>query len=178
MFILCLNPLFVFVCIYVDDHNTRMGLLFSKCPEQEQLITENVMVLLAGDLILVASTDLEITLNSDLWAHVGLVVRNNATTYVYHNGVFEHADDYVYRHHSVDVRQLKVDICPQQLYASAQESANIMLSTTMSLDDREGFAIAYVLKQMGVWCPSKTLHGLRPSHFSNASLVHYTMVDQ
>lgn len=160
-----------------------MGSLFSK-PEsslQENLLKmdEEEIVLKPGDLLLVASTELEICLNSELWAHVAIVVYNSLNdAFAYHSGVLEDLDNYISRHNQVEVRQLdwfRPGSFDAALYDSVVQSAKVLAETTLEIDDREGYAIASVLDMVGILSVT-SLYGIRPHDFSSQSqiLTHYS----
>lgn len=154
----------------------KMGSFFSKTPRplQEQLLTQYASIL-SGDLLLVPSTELEVALNSEMWAHVGMIVRIGDKYQVYHGGIFEDIDEYVSRHPSIQLRQLKTDIGQETIYQFAQQSAETMMTTTVDQCDREGYAIAIVLQLMGL-IGTKRLVGIRPYHFavSDELLPYYS----
>lgn len=143
-----------------------MGSFFSisKRPLQEQLLTQYASIL-SGDLLLVPSTELEVTLNSEMWAHVGMIVRIGDKYQVYHGGIFDGIDEYVSRHPSIQLRQLKADIGQENIYKFAHQSAETMMTTTVDQCDCEGYAIAIVLQLMGL-IDTKRLVGIRPYHFA------------
>ena len=157
-----------------------MGFFFSKdvSPLQEQLL-QPTLYLLPGDLLLVAATDLEISLNSELWNHVGMIVHNHNKVYVYHDGILEPIKEYQSRHHTIEIRQLK-SAAPDNLYHLVQQSAHTMLTTTVNQHDREGYAIAVVLQLLGF---IHTQCGLRPHDFSERASIlpqygeHYLLSD-
>tara|TARA_B110000858_G_C17799289_1_gene474309 strand:- start:456 stop:944 length:489 start_codon:yes stop_codon:yes gene_type:complete len=147
-----------------------MGYLFSKeaRPLQEQLL-QPTLYLLPGDLLLVASTDLEISLNSELWNHVGMIVHNHSKVYVYHDGILEAIEEYTGRHNTIEIRQLK-SAAPDNLFQLVQRSAYTMLTTTVNQHDREGYAIAIVLQLLG-FIDTQKITGIRPRDFSERASI-------
>ena len=160
-----------------------MGNLFSKRVDSlhETLLNHmEEVVLCSGDLLLVVSSELELCMVSEIWAHVAVVVGNRASghSYAYHSGVLEDLQHYLSRHQQVEARPLEADVpntFDRDLYRAAQTSANqLLMETDLAEEDREGYAVADVLQHVGL-VSVRSLYGIRPVDFSaQAQLIeHY-----
>jgi len=148
----------------------------NKYLEEKLLPPENHTIFKTGDLLLVCSTHFEICLNSELWAHVAIVVRHpdNNLAYAYHAGVFEPLDVYISRFAEIEVRMLECarrKSFNKEIYAMAQENAEMMLSKMdVDIDEREGYAMATLLQKMGL-LHSESVEGAMPFHFSERAQI-------
>lgn len=160
-----------------------MGNLFSKQVDSlhETLLNPiEEVVLCSGDLLLVCSSELELCLVSEIWAHVAVVVGNQTSghSFAYHSGVFEDLQHYISRHRQVETRRLEVWLpttFDSDLYRAAQTSADqLLMETDLTEEDREGYAVADVLQKVGL-VSVRSLCGIRPVDFSaQAQLIeHY-----
>lgn len=141
-----------------------MGFMWSKqkSPLRTALLEdERPIYLRTGDLLLVPTSDLDITLNDELWKHVALVI---SATRIYSYGQVVEAAAFFEEYDSVCVRQLN---CPrpvgfQKKFVDAV--AKSMAQSYRALEEyKEGFEIGYVLYKMG-FMPK--IERLKAHHFS------------
>jgi hypothetical protein len=133
-----------------------------KSPLQTSLLeNDRPIYLRTGDLLLVPTSDLDITLNDELWKHVAIVV---SSTRIYSYGQVVEATAFFEEYDSVCVRQLN---CPrpmgfQKKFVDAVASS--MAQSYRVLDEyKEGFEIGYVLYKMGFVPETERL---KAHHFS------------
>ena len=133
-----------------------------KSPLQTSLLEDDRPIYLrTGDLLLVPTSDLDITINDELWKHVALVI---SATRIYSYGQVVEAAAFFEEYDSVCVRQLN---CPrpvgfQKKFVDAVASS--MAQSYRALEEyKEGFEIGYVLYKMG-FMPE--IERLKAHHFS------------
>ena len=156
-----------------------MGYLLSKSKnhlEEKLLPIENKTILKTGDILLVCSTDFEICLNSELWSHVAIVIQHpdKNISYAYHGGIFEPLDVYISRFAEIEVRMLQCarrKSFSREIYILAEKNAEMMLSKSdIDIDEREGYAMAALMKKMGM-LHSENIDGAMPFHFSENARI-------
>jgi len=145
---------------------------------------EPELIFRSGDLLLVASDDLQIMMNEEPWSHVAIVVVQKNEVYAFTNGHYEPIGEYIYRHSRVFCRPLHCirhsNFDKDVLDASKRARSMLLEKTNISIDEREGFCIGKTLAILGL----VDLFGLsqgpvRPMHFScdtvfkRLELVHY-----
>ena len=136
------------------------------------LESEPELIFRSGDLLLVPSTDLEITLNGEPWSHVAIIVIKNQKIMAFTNGVYEDVRDFVENHTKCTCRPLQ---CiremgfDRRILDASERAANILLERThMRIDYREGFCVGTLLGIMGLADLEGLAQGrLRPHHFSS-----------
>lgn len=134
----------------------------SKSPLQTALLEDDQKIFLrSGDLLLVGSTDLDITLNDELWKHVALVI---SATRIYSYGQIVETKLFFEEYDFICVRQLE---CPRPLRFQKKlvdaVASSMAQSYRVSAEYKEGFEIGHVLYKMG-FMPE--IEELRPHHFS------------
>jgi hypothetical protein len=155
-----------------------MGFLFSKYPSplRESLLhsCETTIITRPGDLILVPSSELYITLNDDIWQHVGIVVQYSGTQHVFVDGLFVNFKTFIEKHDSdqgLYLRQLdcvRPSFFNKQLVEWAQELSNLDLE--MDARFYEGYAVGFLLAKMKCCLQNEVKRGgLLPYHFSSGT---------
>ena len=151
-----------------------MGFIWSApaSPLKESLLnTEPSFILRTGDILLTYASEFEIALDSELWAHVGIVVYSNHKLQVFSNGEFVDVHDWIYRHEEVIVRHCEA-IRPAgfdtAVLNACSRTADILLRGEIELHYREGYCIGTVLGILGLASLDELALGrLRPQHFSH-----------
>lgn len=151
-----------------------MGFIWSApaSPLKESLLEpEPSFILRTGDILLAYASEFEIALDSELWAHVGIVVYLNHEFQVFSNGEFVNVHDWIYRHEKVIVRHCQT-IRPAgfntDVLNACSRTADILLRGEIDLHYREGYCIGTVLGILGLASLDELASGrLRPQHFSH-----------
>jgi len=143
--------------------------------KQSLLDTEPELLLRTGDILLAYASDFEIILNTELWAHTGIIVKGTSLQ-VFSNGEFVDIHDWIYRHDHVIVRHCDA-IRPMefdsQVMDAANRTADILLRNDIDEHYREGYCVGTVLGMLGLESLDNLARGgLRPSHFSFHSPSH------
>lgn len=169
-----------------------MGFLFSKneSPLCESLLEndpQQTTITRTGDLILVPSSDLYVTLNDDPWQHVGVIIIFERKRHVFIDGQFMDFDIFLDEYGSDEgfyVRQLD---CPRpiffdkQVFKWARKVSVLVTELNMETEFYEGFAAGALLAKMNC-CLAEEVHRgrLRPYHFSSETafkrlqICHYS----
>lgn len=146
-----------------------MGFFFSKPNSEltESLIKPNHDVILKmGDLLLIPSSDIDISLDSEPWQHIALVVSN---THVYSFGQLLPIPQFVNQFEVICVRQLH---CKRPTWFEKKFKATVQASindnTAIDEKHQESFDIANVLVGMDIIIQPNiaNIAKLRPYHFS------------
>lgn len=154
-----------------------MGFLWSKPIEpglKEALIDNDPLVFFrTADILLAEASEMEISLNSDIWAHVAIIVERKKTLWAYSDGEFVGVEDWIYRYDRVAVRHCncaRPSWFDKAVLDAANETSEILIRNEMSIDDREGFCVAYVMYRLGLVSEEGFQKGpVRPDHFSGST---------
>jgi len=144
-----------------------MGFIWSKPrgPLEDSLIDDYPVFLRMGDLLLVPTSELDITLNRDLWKHVALVISSSK---VFTGGQMLSLERFISKHDCcLTVRQLE-SARPsgfETRFVSAVADA-MAKSYAVRNEYRECFEIGYVLANMG-FISEACVRELSPHHFSS-----------
>ena len=154
-----------------------MGFIFSKPnPLKEGLLedTQEEIITKTGDILLIPTNELAVTLNDDPWQHVGIVIHVGQYPYVFIGGNLFYLNDFLkeYRHDDgIFIRQLDCHR-PQHLdktvYEYAQQISLIMKRMNIEEQYREGFVVGALLAKLN-FCSSDEIQkgAIRPLHFSS-----------
>tara|TARA_B110000908_G_C10250291_1_gene451560 strand:- start:140 stop:652 length:513 start_codon:yes stop_codon:yes gene_type:complete len=154
-----------------------MGFLWSKPigrELKESLIENEPQIFFrTGDILLAEASEMEISLNSDIWTHVAIIVKNRETLLAYSDGEFAAVEDWIYRYDRVVVRHCH---CARPVWFdkdvldAANETTEILIRNEMDIDDREGFCVASVLSMLGLVSKEGFQQGpVKPDHFSGST---------
>lgn len=145
-----------------------MGFIWSKPrgPLEDSLIDDYPVFLRMGDLLLVPTSDLDITLNRDLWKHVALVISSSRLLF---NGQLCSLKTFVSEYDGLCVRQLGCERpsgFEERFVAAVAEAMS--LSYKVADDCKEGFQVAFVLHALALM-DKTNFETLKPHHFSSES---------
>jgi len=144
-----------------------MGFMWSKSksPLTTSLLADtNQCILRTGDLLLVPSSDLHVTLNDELWQHVALVV---SASKIYSYGQIVSSVSFFEEFDTIHVRQLECRRPTGFQKKMVEAVASSMAQSYRVADEyKEGFEIGHVLYKMG-FMPE--IEELKPHHFSMTS---------
>ena len=87
-----------------------MGFLWAKpeSPLGKSLLEEEPeLILRSGDLLFVAASDLEVTMDVDCWQHMAIIVHHDEKVYAFINGELEDVYSFIKRHRLVVCRALQ-----------------------------------------------------------------------
>jgi hypothetical protein len=151
-----------------------MGFFWAK-PEtslQKSLLEEEPeLILRAGDLLFIAASELEITMDVDCWIHVAIVVHHNKKVYAFMNGALENVYSFITRHQLVVCRALQC-IRPMGFDSKvydAYERTTAMLKKRkqIKMKYQEGFCIGSMLGILDLVDLKQIAPGkLKPCHFA------------
>ena len=133
-----------------------------KSPLQTALLKDARQIFFReGDLLLIPTTDMDITLNDELWKHVALVI---SPAKIYSYGQVVEASIFFDEYDSICVRQLDCPR-PQGFQNKLVEAVASSMAQSYRIPNRykEGFEIGHVLYKLG-FVPE--IEELRPHHFS------------
>jgi hypothetical protein len=154
-----------------------MGFLWSKPIDRElkeSLIENEPQIFFrTGDILLAEASEMEISLNSDIWAHVAIIVKSQEILLAYSDGEFVAVEDWIYRYDRVVVRHCNC-ARPAWFDKAVLDAANgtveFLIRNEMNIDDREGFCVASVLLQLGLVSEESFQQGpVKPDHFSGST---------
>lgn len=146
----------------------QMGFIWSKprSPLDESLLQEQPVLLRTGDLLLVPTSLLEITLNQEVWHSVAIVLSGSK---VYAKGQILPLREFIQKHENTCVRQLN---CQRPAGFETQfvkgVADSMALSYKIEPEFKDGFRIGYVLAHMR-FISDKAIERLKPQHFSSAT---------
>lgn len=137
----------------------------SKSPLTTSLLEDdNNIILKTGDLLLVPTSDLHVTLNDELWQHVALVV---SVSKIYSYGQIVSTTSFFEEFDTIYVRQLECHRPTGFEKKLVDAVASSMAQSYRVTDEyKEGFEIGHVLYKMG-FIPE--IEELKPHHFSMTS---------
>lgn len=143
-----------------------MGFIWSKPrgPLEDSLIDDYPVFLRMGDLLLVPTSDLDITLNRELWKHVALVMSSSK---VFTGGQMLSLESFISENDYLFVRQLE-SVRPSGFETRFVSAVADAMARSYAVRDeyRECFEIAHVFANMG-FIDEACIHELRPHHFSS-----------
>jgi hypothetical protein len=145
-----------------------MGFMWSspENPLKESLLNSNPETLLrTGDLLLAHASELEVTLNSELWTHIAIVVFKNGAMMAFEGGIFIPVVQWLNRHDCVITRHcncIRLVGFDKRVLEAAEKTAEMTLSTDHF---REGFSAGTMLEILGL-ASLQGVDELRPCHFS------------
>lgn len=129
---------------YSPDSSLHTSLL----DEEPELIFQS------GDLLLVASNEMQIVLLEEPWSHVAVVVKKENKVYAFSNGVYEPIHQYLYRHGRVACRPLQ---CARDMGfdnrvrdAADRAAEMLLMRTDIDISFREGHCVGLVLAILGL----------------------------
>jgi len=145
----------------------------SESPLRESLLKKSSEALITrtGDLILVPSSDLCVTLNDDLWQHVGLVI-HSAGRHVFIDGQLIEFERFIDEYRSDEglyIRQLDRPVfLDKQVLEWTRQVSVIMNELDLEPEFYEGFAVGALLVKLKCCLEEEVHRGrLRPHHFSS-----------
>jgi len=151
-----------------------MGFIWSQpeSPLQASLLEEEPeLILRTGDLLLVPASEVEISMDSDLWHKVAVVVHKHKRQFAFCDGRLEHISDFLGRFNQTVCRPLtcirEMGFDRRVLRAAERTMAILAKRQKMRPAFREGFCVATLLGILGLVSWRGLVQGkLRPSHFS------------
>jgi len=154
-----------------------MGFLWSKPIDRElkeSLIENEPQIFFrTGDILLAEASEMEISLNSDIWAHVAIIVKSREILLAYSDGEFVAVEDWIYRYERVVVRHcncLRPAWFDKAVLDAANETAEILIRNEMNIDEREGFCVGSVMSMLGLLSTEGLVQGpVKPDHFSGST---------
>lgn len=154
-----------------------MGFLWSKPQEHslEQCLmeTDSDVICRTADILLVEASEIEISLNSDIWAHVAIIVERDKSLFAFSDGEFVDVHDWIYRYDRVVLRSCHC-IRPIGFDKTVLDAVNItsdiLIRNEMNIDEREGFCVGSVMSILGLLSTEGLLKGpVKPEHFSSGT---------
>jgi hypothetical protein len=154
-----------------------MGFLWSKPKEhslEECLMeTDSNVIFCTADILLAEASEIEISLNSDIWAHVAIIVERDKSLFAFSDGEFIHIHDWIYRYDRVVLRSCHC-IRPTEFDKTVLDAVNIasdiLIQNEMNIDEREGFCVGSVMSMLGLLSTEGLLKGpVKPEHFSSGT---------
>ena len=149
-----------------------MGFIWSSpvSPLKESLLdTTPESLLRTGDILLVYASEFEITLNTEIWSHVGIIVQTEPLQ-VFCNGEFVYINDWLARYDKVVARHchaIRPTGFDARIMNAANKTADILLKNEIDIQYKEGYCVGNVLGLIGLVEKDELYDGgLKPSHFS------------
>ena len=155
-----------------------MGFLWSKPLDQsplcESLLDEEPeLIFRTADLLIARSSELEITLSADVWAHVGVCVIYNNQLCIFCDGEFVRLRDWLDRYQSIVVRHchaVRTTDFDSRVLDACNRVFDLLLRNEIDIDYREGYCASMVLGIMGLIDLAELSRGkFTAVHFSSDS---------
>lgn len=137
-------------------------------PLKKSLLDSDTETLLrTGDLLLAQASELDISLDCEVWSHVAIVVYKDGVAMAFMDGVFVPIAQWLNNHENVITRHcncIRQKGFDKRVLEAAEKTAKT--AKTMECHFREGFCAGTVLERLGLASAQGVARGgLRPSHF-------------
>ena len=154
-----------------------MGFLWSKpndhSLEESLMETDSDVIFRTADILLAEASEIEISLNSDIWAHVAIIVERDKSIFAFSDGDFVDVHDWIYRYDRVVIRHchcIRPSGFDNSVLDAVNRASDILIQNEMNIDEREGFCVGSVMSMLGLLSTEGLVQGpVKPDHFSGST---------